>query len=233
VTPPGVYPSPCGDDVCMPISLGEWFLSFWDTHVERRTRPDVSKRPLECTACPGDLLFVPHGWWHLVLNIGDSDSISLNDRGMSVALTRNYVSASNLSDVLRFLDTRKSQISGCRDRSEAIQPDELGDEFRKALSRVEHCQHADDEEKKDCDNGLTSLKGRWTALLEKAEIKAKKGWACAAWTDIAQESSCFVREQNSTEHKSSILERAKQGVDSNTEFTAAGSSGGFTFSFLC
>jgi len=59
VTPPGVFPSPNGDDVCMPISIGEWFLTFWDQHVERRKDPDVKRRPLECTACPGDVLFVP------------------------------------------------------------------------------------------------------------------------------------------------------------------------------
>jgi len=59
VTPPGVFPSPNGDDVCMPISIGEWFLTFWDQHVERRKDPDVRRRPLECTACPGDVLFVP------------------------------------------------------------------------------------------------------------------------------------------------------------------------------
>lgn len=59
VTPPGVFPSPSGDDVCMPISIGEWFLTFWDQHVERRKDPDVKRRPLECTACPGDVLFVP------------------------------------------------------------------------------------------------------------------------------------------------------------------------------
>ena len=59
VTPPGVFPSPDGDDVCMPISIGEWFLTFWDQHVERRNDPDVRRRPLECTACPGDVLFVP------------------------------------------------------------------------------------------------------------------------------------------------------------------------------
>eukprot|EP00804_Cyclotella_cryptica_P022347 CCRYP_015915-RA/>CCRYP_015915-RA protein AED:0.15 eAED:0.15 QI:1372/1/1/1/1/1/2/1733/511 len=53
VTPPGVFPSPSGDDVCMPISLGEWFLTFWDAHVERRKDPDPRRRPLECTACPG------------------------------------------------------------------------------------------------------------------------------------------------------------------------------------
>ena len=84
------------------------------------------------------------------MNIGDEDIGGGDERGVSVALTRNYVSGSNLSDVLRFLDSRVSQISGCRDRGEAIQPDDLGREFRKALSEVKQCaSECRGEEKKD------------------------------------------------------------------------------------
>lgn len=144
---------------------------------------------------------------------------------MSVALTRNYVSASNLPDVLRFLDTRKNQISGCRDRGEAIQPDELGTEFRRALTEAQPRQQNDPEEKKDCDGDTPKLIGRWVALLENAENEAKNGWGCAAWVDLPQDSH---RERNS-EHKSSILQRAKltedKGASDNT-------GGGFSFSFL-
>jgi hypothetical protein len=42
----------------MPISLGEWFLTHWNDHVKQRTNPDISKRPLECTVSPGEILFV-------------------------------------------------------------------------------------------------------------------------------------------------------------------------------
>lgn len=227
-----MFPSPCGDDVCMPISLGEWFLTFWDAHVERRQDPDPSRRPLEGTASPGDVLFVPHGWWHLVLNIGDSDVGSIDDGSMSVALTRNYVSASNLPDVLRFLDTRKSQISGCRDRMEAIQPDNLGKEFRKALSEsLTYATNISEEKKWDSDSGRN--RGTWANLLEKAENKSKKGWGCAAWTDIAEANLCSAPEQAST-LKSSILERAKskQCESSSDNFTPTSLGGGFSFAFL-
>ena len=54
----------------MTIPIGEWFLTFWDAHVACRTDPDPGRQPLECTAQPGDVLFVPHGWWHLVLGRG-------------------------------------------------------------------------------------------------------------------------------------------------------------------
>eukprot|EP00554_Chaetoceros_debilis_P000247 CAMPEP_0194084464 /NCGR_PEP_ID=MMETSP0149-20130528/13490_1 /TAXON_ID=122233 /ORGANISM="Chaetoceros debilis, Strain MM31A-1" /LENGTH=579 /DNA_ID=CAMNT_0038767127 /DNA_START=44 /DNA_END=1780 /DNA_ORIENTATION=- len=151
VSPPGVYPSPSGDDVIMPISLGEWYLSHWNDHVKQRKNPVKSKRPLECTVHPGDILFVPHGWWHCVLNLDD---------GMSIALTQNYVSASNLPDVLRFLKTRNQQISGCRDRADAIQPDKILDKLKERLQE------------------------KYPDLLKKAQHVAEEGWQCAAWADI-------------------------------------------------
>merc|ERR1712032_248831 len=105
----------------------------------------------------------------MVMNTGDGD--------VNVAITRNYVSGSNLSDVLRFLDTRKSQISGCRDRDEAVQPDLLGNEFRKALAEV----GSDDikQEEKKCDD-RSEQSGKWTALLEQADRQSKIGWGCDA-----------------------------------------------------
>ena len=119
VTPPGVHPSPDGDHVTMPISLGEWIINFWAEHLRRcRTAPE-SERPIECTAKEGDVVFVPHGWWHMVINLDD----------FNVAITHNYVARSNLSNVLRFLVRKVDQISGCRDRTESIKPERLHQEF--------------------------------------------------------------------------------------------------------
>ena len=177
------------------------------------------------------------------MNIGDEDIGGGDERGVSVALTRNYVSGSNLSDVLRFLDSRVSQISGCRDRGEAIQPDDLGREFRKALSEVKQCgSECRGEEKKD-DNGEEE-KGRWTDLLERAERKAKEGWGCDAWVDLP--STCpgggsvdkgteEKDEPTDSSTKTSILARAKQSSSSSNGCGASAieaSSGGFSFSFL-
>lgn len=224
----------------MPISIGEWFLTYWNEHVERRSDPDVSRRPLECTASPGDVLFVPHGWWHMVMNIGDDDACADDQRGVSIALTRNYVSASNLSDVLRFLDTRVSQISGCRDRAEAVQPEDLGREFRKALTaegKEESC--VIDEEEKKCDEASGEdcpRRGKWAGLLEIAEKRAKEGWGCDAWADLPPASCSRDREKPSCPTAgSSILARAKQHQNEAADpiaSTASGPGGGFSFSFL-
>jgi Cupin-like domain len=125
VTPPGVHPSADGDQVALPLSIGEWLFGFWDEHVQRKTSATIAQRPMECTALPGDVLFVPHGWWHMVINLDD----------INIAITHNYVSTSNLSNVLKFLDTKRDQVSGCRDRADSIKPERLYQEFTAALQQ--------------------------------------------------------------------------------------------------
>jgi hypothetical protein len=123
VTPPGVLPSDDGDEVALPLSLGEWFFQFWDEHAKRKKTAPEHERPIEFTAFPGDVVFVPHGWWHLVVNLDD----------MNVAITHNYASGSNLGSVLKFIREKNDQVSGCRDRDESIKPEQLYDELVKEL----------------------------------------------------------------------------------------------------
>lgn len=109
VCPPGVKSSPDGADVAVPVSIGEWLLNFWDDHLKERNNPIVSRRPLEIIVEPGEIIFVPHNWWHMVINLDDS--------GVNVAITQNYVSTTNLLDCLKFLKTKKDQISGLKHSS--------------------------------------------------------------------------------------------------------------------
>lgn len=136
--PPGVQRSDDGADVTVPISTSEWLLTFWAYHLEARHDPDVSQRPLEAIAEPGDLMFVPHGWWHMVVNLD-----------FCVALTHNYVSTSNLADVLRFLREKRDQVSGVRDRSSvALQPEELYETFLAELTQYSAENHRNNSEDK-------------------------------------------------------------------------------------
>ena len=81
--------------------------------MDERKNPDPLRRPLEIIANPGDIVFVPHGYWHMVINLDDC-----------IAITQNYVSTSNLSDCLRFLREKVDQISGIRDRpGETLAPE--------------------------------------------------------------------------------------------------------------
>mmetsp|Transcript_1643 Transcript_1643/g.10113 ORF Transcript_1643/g.10113 Transcript_1643/m.10113 type:complete len:299 (-) Transcript_1643:986-1882(-) len=96
ITPPGVHPSVDGADVATPVSLVEWFLNFY---AESK---DLECQPYECICKEGDLLYVPHGWWHLAFNLTDT-----------IAITQNYVNASNLKHVLHFLRSKNpGLISG-------------------------------------------------------------------------------------------------------------------------
>jgi hypothetical protein len=197
VTPPGVHPSPDGDHVAMPISLGEWLHNYWDAHMERYRTAPIGERPLECTVEAGDVIFVPHGWWHSVVNLDP----------INVAVTHNYVSKSNLPNVLRFLVHKVDQISGCRDRKESIKPEELHGEFEKRL-REHHPE--------------------W---LDESKEQATKGWTCAAWNDTVIEDT-----QKQTHNWQNGKKRAKNGSNSNSNSIMAkvkkDSEQGFSFSFL-
>lgn len=75
VVPPGVHPSPDGAEVACPVSIIEWFMNFYDATKTWK------KKPIECVCKAGEVIFVPNGWWHLVINLEES-----------IAITQNYVS---------------------------------------------------------------------------------------------------------------------------------------------
>lgn len=120
-----MIPSVDGSEVTIPISIGEWLLSFWKFHMKERHNPDIRKRPIEGIVYPGDVIFVPHNYWHCVINLDES-----------IAITHNYVSKSNLADCLRFLRDKEDQISGIRDRSGTIRPEEMYSKFIEKLPTV-------------------------------------------------------------------------------------------------
>ena len=75
VVPPGVYPSPDGADVATPVSITEWFMNFYGETKQRM------EKPVECICRAGEVVFVPRGWWHIVINLEES-----------IAITQNFVS---------------------------------------------------------------------------------------------------------------------------------------------
>lgn len=71
---------------------------------ERRLLPEpatAARGPYECVVCPGELVFVPRGWWHAVLNLEDS-----------VAVTSNFVSPTGAAHTLAFLTAMPYAVSG-------------------------------------------------------------------------------------------------------------------------
>ncbi|KAK2748344.1 hypothetical protein FQN57_001002 [Myotisia sp. PD_48] len=92
--PPGVFVSVDQAEVTSPLSIAEWLLNF---HAIARRTPGC----LEGICGEGEVLHVPSGWWHLVVNLSPS-----------IAITQNFVPRKHLRSVLEFMKYKPDQISG-------------------------------------------------------------------------------------------------------------------------
>eukprot|EP00041_Stephanoeca_diplocostata_P016225 m.318964 g.318964 ORF g.318964 m.318964 type:complete len:614 (+) comp20295_c0_seq2:249-2090(+) len=108
IRPPGVHPT--GDVDAS--SVVDWFHRYY-YQIEQQHKAAVASagyvdgddcaqlprnRPWECTVAPGEIIFIPHGWWHMALNTE-----------LTIAVTHNFVSRVNMGDVAHFLRTRREQ----------------------------------------------------------------------------------------------------------------------------
>lgn len=73
----------------------------------------------------GELIFIPSGWWHSVLNIEES-----------VAITQNVVSSENLARVLDFLPKKEKQ--DLFQRFTAAMREKYPDALKKAEESLSH-----------------------------------------------------------------------------------------------
>lgn len=68
VTPPGVYVSADEAEVTAPLSIAEWAIDFLEqTRTLHGPEGDGLLQEGRCEA--GDAVYVPAGWWHLVVNV--------------------------------------------------------------------------------------------------------------------------------------------------------------------
>ncbi|RPB19810.1 Clavaminate synthase-like protein, partial [Terfezia boudieri ATCC MYA-4762] len=94
INPPGVFVSEDQSEVTSPLSIAEWFEGF---HKEARRVKGVK----EGICRRGEVLYVPSGWWHLVVNLSTA-----------LAITENFVPKKHLPRVLSFLRDQPQSVSG-------------------------------------------------------------------------------------------------------------------------
>merc|ERR1712048_669771 len=104
--PPGVHPSKDGAEVTQPVSLVEWFMNFYK-ELRKRAEENPSWDLKEGVCGPGDVVFVPCGWWHCVINLEDD----------TIAVTQNYASETHVHSIRRFLHEKRCQVSGTHEKT--------------------------------------------------------------------------------------------------------------------
>ncbi|XPS70281.1 hypothetical protein M3J09_002509 [Ascochyta lentis] len=142
--PPGVLLNDDASEITAPLSIAEYLLTF---HALARLHPGAQ----EGICAAGELLHVPSGWFHLVLNLSPS-----------LALTQNFVPEARLVDVLAFLRDKREQVSGFEDvvadRAYEVFLERAGEAFPRLLEKgVRELERRDEER---------GRKGRWEVLTK-------------------------------------------------------------------
>ncbi|KAI8345715.1 hypothetical protein B0O80DRAFT_393874 [Mortierella sp. GBAus27b] len=142
ILPPGVFTNEDESEVTSPVSLMEWFSNFY---ASSQLPDDPAHRPLEGICREGEIMFVPRGWWHAVVNLEDC-----------IAVTQNYVGSHNLKETMQFLFLKRDQVSGVVDERR----EGLYEEFKEAFFKTNWTPQSDGGPDDEGSSGSSSSSSR-------------------------------------------------------------------------
>lgn len=160
--PPGVYVSEDQSEVTSPLSIAEWLIGY---HAEARKTPGC----VEGVCKEGEVLHVPSGWWHLVVNLD-----------VSIAITQNFVPRSHLAGVLSFLKDKADQVSGFKK--------DVLDPYGTFVARMQ-AEHPDllERAQEELRRKEESKKRKWEATVAKTEEEESGGFSFGFGDDSDEE----------------------------------------------
>ena len=157
----------------------------------------------------GELLYVPRGWFHTVVNLEDS-----------VAVTHNFVSRANLDAVLAFLEAGArvpGLVSGCDHR------EDLHRRFVAALKARRPEVWAEYEARQAARRAKREEEGRLAGLFREA--------AAAQQTKQQQQQQQQQQQTKQQRQQETDSKGAAVECSGNGDAAADGGGGGFTFGF--